>query len=143
MKRTHSSSGRKVAVNPNHWSESSKRSVIFMIPPAHYEDIQYRCTRCGKGAVFTAADQKLMFESRKAYIWQRRNLCPDCFRERRQIERDIRQCQSRWRDHKRESQRDTEFLRRWLGLLEKHPEYGGRKNHAGITMLQSLVEQSA
>ena len=99
--------------------------------------------RCGKSAVFTAADQKVTFESRKAYIWQQRNLCSECFRERKQIEIGIRRCQSRWRDRKRELQGDREFLRQWLSLLEKHPEYGGRKNHAGIIMLRRLVAQSA
>jgi hypothetical protein len=134
---------RTQPVNPNHWSESSKRSGIFQTPPSHYEDIAYRCARCGEPAVFTAADQKLAFEGRKAYIWQRRVLCPECWGERQRIEHGIRECQTRWRDRKSELQRDREFLRHWLGLLERHPEYGGRKNHAGINMLRRLVAQSA
>ena len=131
------------SVNPNHWSESSKRSGIFHTPPPHYEVIPYQCAQCGKAAVFTAADQKLAFEGRKAYIWQRRTLCSECWSERRRIEQGIRECQARWRTDKRELRRDAGFLTRWLGLLETHPNYGGRKNHAGIIMLQRLVHASA
>ena len=130
-------------VNPNHWSKASKRSVIFSIPPSHYENIHYQCARCGQSAVFTAVDQKLAFEGRKAYIWQRRTLCPECWSKRQSIERGIRKCQTRWRAHKQELQRDAGFLRQWLELLEIHPDYGGRKNHAGITMLRRLVDASA
>jgi len=130
-------------VNPNHWSESSKRSGIFSIAPSHYEDIHYHCARCGLSAVFSAADQKLAFEGHKAYIWQRRTLCPECWRKRQRIELGIRECQARWRTHKPELQSDAEFLRQWLELLETHPDYGGRKNHAAITMLRRLVDASA
>ena len=139
MKQAPHSHPREVPANPDHWSASSKRSLIFLAPPEQYEDINYHCTHCEKSAVFTAADQKLMFEHKKAYIWQRRYLCPSCFQDRRQIERDIRQCQTRWRDDKRKAQCDREFLLRWLGMLERHPEYGGRRNHAGLTMLRRLI----
>jgi len=130
-------------VNPNQWSKSSKRSTIFHIPPSHYEDISYQCARCGENAVFTAAEQKLTFEGRKAYIWQRRVVCPDCWRERQRIERGIRECTTRWKAHKTELQRDAEFLRRWFELLQTYPNYGGRKNHAGIRMLRRLLDLSA
>src|SRR5882724_11634650 len=80
-------------VNPNHWSEESKRSMIFLSPPARYEDIHYQCMRCARPAVFTAVEQKLAFEGRKAYIWQGRTLCSQCWSERQRIEHDIRVCQ--------------------------------------------------
>ena len=129
-------------VNPNHWSEDSKRSVTFQIPPSEYEDIHYQCARCDHAAVFTAVEQKLTFEGRKAYIWQRRKLCSKCWSERQQIQHNIRKCQAQWRTQKRELKRDAEFLKHWLELLEVYPAYGGRKNLAGITMLRRLVEAS-
>jgi len=131
-----------VPVDANQWSEDSKRSYVFHSPPASYEDIKYHCSRCGKSAVYSAAEQKLAIEVRKAYIWQRRTLCPECWSARQRIERGIRECQSRWRTHKRELQRDAGFLRQWLGLLETHPDYGGRKNHSGVTMLRRLLGAS-
>jgi hypothetical protein len=134
---------KDVPVDPNHWSESSKRSYVFHTPPANYEDIEYQCWRCGRSAVYSAAEQKLAFEIRKAHICQRRKLCRGCWLERKRIERGIRDCESRWRAHKPELQRDTGFLRGWLELLEKHSDYGARKNYAGIRMLQRLVEASA
>jgi hypothetical protein len=130
-------------VNPNHWSEKSKRSVTFQVPPSHYEDVHYKCGRCRRDAVFTAVDQKLAFEGRKAHIWQSRTLCSECWSERRRIEHDIRGCQVRWRTDERQLQHDGEFLRRWLRLLESHPDYGRRKNHAGIAMLRRLAGKSA
>ncbi len=129
-------------VNPNHWSEKSKRSVTFSIPPSHYEDIHYQCVRCGKISVFTAADQKLAFELHKAYIWQRRKLCQACWREKHRIEQRIHACQTRWRANTRELQHSVAFLKQWLKLLETYSDYGGRKNHAGITMLRRLVDAS-
>jgi hypothetical protein len=141
MKRNKNAAERtgKVPVNPDHWSRSSRRSAIFWNPPAHYTDVHYRCARCGVSALFTATDQKEAFEGRKAYVWQRRKLCQGCWNARRQIEREIRIFQARWRANKRELERDKGFLGQWLELLERHPEYDGRTNHAGIRMLQRLL----
>ena len=110
-----------------------------MIPPPHYQDIHYKCARCRRDAVFSAVEQKVAFEGRKVYIWQRRSLCSECWSESRRIERRIRECQTRWRIDKRMLRRDSSFLRQWLELLEAHPNYGARKNNAGITMLRRLL----
>ncbi|HAV63877.1 MAG TPA: hypothetical protein DCY13_16120 [Verrucomicrobiales bacterium] len=127
-------------VDSSKWSGKSQRLAEIQGAPRDYEDIPYSCWRCGQRAVFSAAEQKQAFEVRKAYIWQRRNLCPDCWRERLQIERGIAACQSKWRDQKRALKQDSEFLRIWLRLLEEHPAYGSRTNRAGINMLRRLLK---
>src|ERR1022692_2585845 len=100
---------KDVPVDPNHWSEKSKQSSMFLTPPASYEDIEYECWHCGKAAIYSAAEQKLAFEVRKAYIWQRRTLCRKCWLERERIEKGIRDSKSRWQAHRGELQRDGEF----------------------------------
>lgn len=130
-------------INAEHWSESSKCSSVFSVHPAQYEDIHYLCAKCGQSAVFTAIDQKLAYEVHKAYIWQRRKLCSKCWGEMQQIQRGIRNCQARWREHKQQLKQDIEFLRRWLGLLEAYPTYGGRPNPAAVVMLQRLMKAAA
>jgi hypothetical protein len=130
-------------VDASQWSRSSKQSSAFRAPPITYEDIQYHCWRCGNTAVFPAAEQKKAFEVRKASIWQRRVLCPECWEQRLKLERDIRDCQTRWRTQKRELQRDRQFLGMWLELLETYPKFAGRANHASIRMLQRLLGELA
>lgn len=132
-----------VPVDPEKWSESSKRSVIYDFPPKEYGDINYKCWRCEASAVFTAEEQKQAFERRKAYIWQRRYLCGTCFSERQALERNIRRHSAKWEAQKRQLQRDIAFLKEWLQLLEAHPRYGGKRNEANINMLRRLLEASA
>ncbi|MBK7998745.1 MAG: zinc-ribbon domain containing protein [Verrucomicrobia bacterium] len=85
-------------VNAARWSEASKRSTIFQMPPNKYGDIHYECVKCDRASVFSAVDQKLAYEERQVYIWQRRSLCGECWNERRRVERAIRDCRNRWRD---------------------------------------------
>jgi hypothetical protein len=132
----------RVAADPSQWSESSKRSYSFVARPTFYEDIPYNCWRCGKASVFGAKDQKEAFEVKKAYIWQRRMLCQECWRQEQEIASDLRQCQTRWDGDKKEAASDNDFLKNWLRLLELHPEYGARKNSAAINMLRKLLNVS-
>jgi hypothetical protein len=131
-----------VPVNPDHWSEGSKRSVTYWVAPAFYKDIQYQCKRCGKTAVFSATEQKLSYESKKSYIHQRRLLCPDCWKTRVQIEHDLKRFAAQWLLNKQKLKRDPQHLAQWLKLLADHPEYGGRRNTALISMLKKLLKQT-
>ena len=81
-----------VPVDKSKWSDSSKRSFAFEIPKEYYEDIKYKCSHCRKRTVYTAAEQKIAFEEKKAYVSQRRVLCPKCWEEKRNIERELRDC---------------------------------------------------
>jgi hypothetical protein len=131
-----------VPVNPDHWSESSKRSVTYLVAPAFYKDIQYQCKRCGKAAIFTATEQKLSYESKKSYIHQRRLLCPDCSKTRVQIERDLKRFAAQWLLNKEKLKRDPQHLVQWQKLLAAHQECGGRRNIALISMLKKLLKQT-
>ncbi len=109
------------------------------MPPNKYGDIHYECVKCDRASVFSAVDQKLAYEERQVYIWQRRSLCGECWNERRRVERAIRDCRNRWRDDKSSLRRDTAFLKKWLSLLELYPSFGARPNRAAIAMLLKLI----
>jgi hypothetical protein len=129
----------RAPVDASKWSEKSKRSEEYHFPPAEYEDLEYKCWRCGAAAIFAAEQQREAFEVRQAYIWQRRILCPGCWKERCRIERAIRGYATRWKEDKRRLRSDAMFLQEWLALLGRAPEYALRKNVAIIAMLRRLL----
>jgi hypothetical protein len=134
-----SSKPSRVPVDASQWSDKSKRSVIYDIPPTEYVDIQYACWRCGASSTYTAEEQREAFETRKAYIWQQRILCAACWRERQRIERIVRQYRSRWRIEKGMLQRNRDFLVKWLELVDQLPQYGGPRDEAAMAMLRRLI----
>lgn len=136
---TKPSSPSRVPVDREKWSESSKRSYTYYSHPPEYRDYHYKCSSCGQPSVFTAEAQRNAYEVRKAYIWQSRTLCTDCFRECMRIERDLRKCAEDWKSDRSVLQQNTEFLRRWLTLLEDHVKYGGRADAGNIHMLRHLL----
>jgi len=133
-----------VPVNPENWSESSKRSLSYVSPPAEYEDYHYKCWRCRQPAVFTAEAQREAYEVRQAYIWQKRHLCPECCSKRMRIEAKLRAYAESWSSDRITLQADAAFLQRWLALLEIHVSYGGRADQANAQMLRRVLNpQSA
>lgn len=128
-----------VQVNPEKWSESSKRSHSYVSPPAEYKDYHYKCWRCRQSAVFTAEAQREAYEVRQAYIWQKRHLCSECFGMRMQIEAQLRACVESWASDRTTLQVDTAFLQRWLALLDSHVSYGGRADEGNAQMLRRLL----
>ena len=128
-----------IPCDPESWSEDSKRSVAFELPPRPYRDKAYRCWRCGAPDVFTAADQKHAFEVRKVHISHQRVLCRTCHRERVGLEREASECRRRWITERDTLLGDPEFLRRWLEVLEMLPGYSGARDEANIVMLRRLT----
>ena len=129
----------RVPANREQWSESSKRSLAYDFQSAEYSDLHYLCWRCGTPSVFLAEEQKKAYEIRKAYIWQRRFLCDQCWRERRALEKITRTSSAQWKTEKRTLQRDRKFVVEWKNALEELPKYGARKNGAIIAMLNRLL----
>lgn len=132
---------RFVSADPKKWSEESKRSLSYVLfAPDEYADKHYLCWSCRKPATFTAADQKYTYEVKKAYIHQRRVLCPECWMHRLKIERDLKECETQWADSKELLKDDRNFLAHWLDLLLQHDRYEPyRKNLAIQNMLKKLM----
>jgi hypothetical protein len=128
-----------VPANPENWSESSKRSAIYLGNVVEYQDIHYQCCHCQCMAVFPAEAQRESFEVRKNYIWQRRNLCEECFKIRVQLEGEVKEFQRRWKVERPTLERDRAALTRWLQLLEELPRYDARLNGGQIRMLEKLL----
>lgn len=129
----------RLPIDLTRWSTASRRAMSAVPSPGHYEDIHDDCIACGAPSTFTAEAQKQAFESRQAYIWQRRVLCAACFETRRTCERELRGIRSRWRASRAEIRRDAAMLQRWLDLLCLLPRYGARRDVAVIAMLRKTL----
>ena len=138
MKKTASAS--TVPTNPEAWSSSSKRSYVYELAPLEYCDRPYKCLRCSEPCVFTAEAQQEAYEIRKAYIWQKRKLCNNCYREKVEIEKSLSECRQFWLAEKSKACTNALFLTRWLGHLEAHVDYGGKLDQGNIKMIKALIE---
>lgn len=127
-------------IDRDQWSEASKRSYAYHYQRRHYEDIHYVCRRCGRRSVFTAADQKIAFEVKKHYIWQRRTLCGDCNAGLFALRVLHRELEARWASRKAELSGDLEFLEAWQKVLSAFPEYGSRVGGAMGVKVGGLVD---
>lgn len=134
---------QSVRVEKELWSRSSKQSLAYVLAPKTYQDRSYKCRRCSGAATFTAEEQKRTFETRKAYIWQSRLLCPTCWTEEQSIARQLRSFAAEWKKNKRTLVKNRSFLAEWLRLLELHPKYRGRRNPATIAMVTRLLAAGA
>jgi hypothetical protein len=129
-----------IAVDPNQWSEQSKRSVSFHFK-REYVDEPYACRRCGASCVFTALDQKHTFEVKKASIAQRRKFCADCWAESHRMRAAMDACEERWAKDKDNLSADRQFLGEWLALLTRWKEFAPyRQDVSRINMLRSLLD---
>jgi Probable zinc-ribbon domain len=130
-----------VPCDPESWSEESKRSVAYLFrPPRPYRDKAYQCWRCGARDVFTAVEQKHAFEVRKVNISQQRILCLVCHSEWVRLEREASECRRRWATERHTLLCDSDFLDRWLEVLESLPDYNGARDEANIVMLHRLTQ---
>lgn len=128
--------------DPRQWSEKSQGSVAASFC-THYTDRAYRCHACGKEALFTAAEQKIVYEVKKTHIDVQRVLCEACWRARQVVAQKIAACEAQWAASKALLARDAAFLSAWRALLEEHRHYGARQNSAAMTMLKKLLERAA
>lgn len=133
----------RVHADPQQWSESSKKSLVYSFASDEYADIHYLCRRCGAAAVYPAEDQRLDYEVLKAYIWQRRNLCPKCWHESKAIAKQVRACEEKWGESKESLKKDAAFLSNWLQLLISYEAYGARPNSAIKNMLERLIGENS
>ena len=132
-----------VPCDPEQWSDASKRSVAYDLPPRPYRDKAYRCCRCETPDVFTAAEQRHDFEVRKVSICAQRVLCRACHAERARLDQTARDHRRRWAIGRSELRGDAEFIRGRLAVLEALPAYGGEPDRANIVMLNRLLVASS
>ena len=129
-----------IPTNPEAWSSSSKQSYLYELSPSEYSDRHYNCLRCKKPCVYTAEAQQEAYEIRKEYIWQKRKLCNNCYREKVEIEKSLSECRQLWQTEKSRLSTSAQFLTRWLGHLEAHVDYGGKLDQGNIKMIKALIE---
>lgn len=122
------------------WSPESRRSFAAEADAPLYRDLRLGCRRCGREFVFSAVRQQYAFEVRKAYVWQRPVVCPDCWTVRRQLLEESRRLQARWSAQRAAMKRDVAALRRWRDVLEALAVCGLRLDKAKIAMLRRRIE---
>ena len=124
------------------WSKESKQSYAVDCIK-EYTDKEYNCWRCKTKSVFTAADQKYTYEVKKAYYWQQRILCHECWKQKNVITRNIQDCEKRWDKSKKTLKMDPTFLEIWLNLLVTREEYVPYKPNTAIkNMLTNLLDNN-
>ena len=81
-KSPHSSVESQLLANQELWSAESKRSSSYEPNlEHHYYDKFYWCEKCDVACVFTAHEQKEVFEVQKRSIYTIRRLCSKCHKE--------------------------------------------------------------
>jgi hypothetical protein len=136
---TEAPSHMSTKIDRERWSEESKRSYAYHYQATSYEDIHYECSKCGTPSVFTAQEQKISFEEKKNYIWQRRTLCPQCNAELFRLRERERACQARWVQGREVLARDGEFMRDWLEVLQAIPRYSPRYRNSMSQRLETRL----
>ncbi len=126
--------------DPRQWSEQSQAAVAASFR-THYTDKAYRCRYCGKDALFSAAEQKIVYEVKKAHIGVQRVLCEACWRDSHVVTQKIADCEARWAESKQVLAHDEAFLSAWHALLLEHQRYGARANSATKNMLLKLLDR--
>jgi len=130
----------RIPADPQQWSSCSQGSVAAHFI-TEYVDESYQCWHCKKTAIFSARDQKLTYEVRKANVNQRRILCTDCWRVSMEIARHLAAQGQAWELSKASLKADKIFLSQWLNLLERQHTYvPGKHDTARENMLRNLLE---
>ena len=128
------------AVEKELWSDSSKRSTRYDFALESYSDVHYKCIACGVGACFSAAEQKVAYETEGKYIRQRRKLCQNCFAEcaRRLVEQ--RSMMRIWKDSRSASTQDREFQEGFRSVLLSLPKYGIRVDAGNLAAVEKQLK---
>ena len=130
-------------IDKTKWSASSQRSLGRYDERArYYEDLSFRCTKCERSFLFTAAQQKEAFEERKEYVRRYPTLCQSCAAQRELLLATLKECQSAWVLHKDALSHDRTFLERWRVALREIASYGRKgSNPSVVTMLSRLLQE--
>ncbi len=133
---------KKYRINKDAYSDSSKKSIGFEFLDDYYEDVKYRCKKCYKQDVFTAEEQKITFEVKKAYMWQQRFLCNLCYQEMSSIKNELNKIDSDYLENKEAVVGNEELLKRWLYLLKEYPKYWQKENTAKIAFVKKALNNA-
>lgn len=133
----------KVKMNKHAWSKESKNSYSYDSETDYYEDESYRCYKCGKSSIFTAREQKEVYEHQKCYIWQKRTLCPECYKNYNSLKKQLNIYQEQWSNETEASKKKAPYLKEWLKAINDMPNYGKPKNESMAKMLFKIINEIA
>jgi hypothetical protein len=132
----------KVRVDPERYSESSKRSYGYEIinRKNYYSDINYTCSKCKADAVYTALEQKKSYENRKEYICSTRILCGRCWHEKRVLKKEAQLIEKDYCENKEDFLKDEAKLMRWLWVLIEYSKFTYRYNKSRVIFLEKHLK---
>ena len=133
---------KKIRINREAYSISSKRSIGFEYIGDFYEDKKYRCKKCYKDDVFTAEEQKECFEVKKKYMWQQRFLCRLCYKEMCLIRQKLQIIDEKYQNDKSSVLGDEEILGVWLSLLKKYSKYYQKEDTSKINFVIKALSKA-
>jgi len=133
---------KKIPINKDRYSESSKKSVGHEFLGKYYSDIKYKCSKCKKPEIFTAQEQKEAYEDRKEYMWSKHLLCKACWKEMRSIEKELEEKEEYYINNKETALKNKEFLEEWLETLQEYPKYGKKENTAKIHSISNALKRA-
>ena len=110
-----------IEIDRSQWSLSSQRHPVghYDEKALYYENIAYHCKKCGKSCLFTAEQQKQIYEEYKKYIWWLPSFCLSCEEQRRELRHKINKCQFAWNNRKDILSENRKFLEYWKNLLKE------------------------
>ncbi|MBS9778179.1 MAG: hypothetical protein KGV50_05380 [Gammaproteobacteria bacterium] len=119
-------------------STASQRS--YGVPDV-YVDLKYRCQKCRAKCVFTAQEQKQVYEVKKANINKPRVYCSECYQELIRLITDTQKAEQQWIADKNNLAKDRLFLEHWLGLINKMSAFRTGINYSIKKMLEKKIKQ--
>ncbi len=125
-------------VNRENLSIASQRSYGI---PTVYIDQKYRCRKCGAQCVFTAQEQKHVYEVKKANINKPRVYCDDCYQRLNRLIQDTKKAEQQWIADKNHLAYDRAFLMHWLGLINEMGGFRTRINYGIKAMLEKKIRK--
>lgn len=132
-----------VPMDKESWSESSKNSFSYESCQGNYENIQYRCFKCKRDTVFTAKQQKQDYELKKAYIWQKRTLCEECYVALRALKQRITEFEGLWAQENESTKDSAPYIKDWVSCMELMPSYGKPLNQGMVASLTKRINKNA
>ncbi len=132
-----------VSMDKESWSESSKNSFSYESCQGHYENIQYRCFKCKREAVYTAKQQKQDYEVKKAYIWQKRALCEGCYVALHALKQRLAEFEGLWAKENESTKDSASYIKDWVSCMELMPSYGKPINQGMVASLTKRINKNA
>lgn len=137
------------SMDRSQWSHASKKSAGYYdtgeyagnydSKAAYYENIAFICAKCESPSIFSAEEQKYVYEVKKKFIRWFPTSCYDCRQKLDILLALDRQSQKLWNTNKDILKKDCVFLENWLSTIKEIETYQKPANTTMTTCLTRLL----